>query len=335
MKITIKDIAKMANVSVATVSKVINKKDDDISDSTKERIMDIVKKENYIPNIMARSLITKKTNTIGLIIPDISNPFFPELARGVEDKANDFGYNVIICNTDNDNEKEKNYLNMLSEKMVDGVILTEGSNSIEKQDIAVNCTFPLVLVDRDMDSPLVKGKIMVNDFMGSYMITQHLIKKNHKNIIFAGGPQAIKSTKNRFNGYTMALKENSINVENHKVFFGDYKVEFGYKMVQELINTHINFSAIVCGNDLIAIGAIKALKESGYKIPEDVAVSGFDDIYLAQFIEPTLTTVVQPSYEMGASAAEVLIRAINLKNSGTEDIEVKEINTVLKVRESS
>jgi len=335
MKVTIKDIARLANVSVATVSKVINKKDKDISDSTRQKVLEIAKNENYIPNLMARSLVTKKTNTIGLIIPDISNPFFPELARGAEDKANELGYNMIICNTDNDIKKEKKYIKMLAEKMIDGVILTASLKASAEEDVATNCSFPIVLVDRDVNSPYVKGKLIVNDFRGSYLATKYLIEKNHRKILFIGGPKIIKNTSNRFNGYVQALKENALELNDSYADFGEYNSEFGYKSISSYLEKKVPFTAVVCGNDLIAIGVIKRLKEQGVKVPEGVAVLGFDDIYLARYVEPSLSTVALPSYAMGVAASELLIRALENKNNCNENYEIREMNTVLKIRESS
>lgn len=335
MKVTIKDIARLANVSVATVSKVMNKKDEDISELTRQKVLEIAKKENYIPNLMARSLVTKKTNTIGLIIPDISNPFFPELARGAEDKANELGYSMIICNTDNDVKKEKKYVKMLAEKMIDGVILTQSLKTTGEEDVAASCSFPMVLVDRDVTSPFVKGKLIVNDFKGSYLATKYLIDKNHKEILFIGGPQKIKNTSNRYNGYVHALKESNLILKESYADFGEYNSEFGYKSIKNYIEKKIPFSAVVCGNDLIAIGVIKRLKEHGIKVPKEVAVLGFDDIYLAQYIEPALSTVALPSYDMGVAAVELLINSLENKHSCSNSIEIREMNTILKIRESS
>jgi len=187
MTTSLKDIARLADVSIATVSMILNNKDQNISASTRENVLRIAKESNYIPNAMARSLIIGQTKIIGLIIPDISNPFFPELARGVEDIANVSGYNVIFCNTDDDLGKEEKCFEMLAEKMVDGIIFAHSAKRTGGLESHIRENIPIILIDRDMDLDNVKGKVLVDNLHGSYQGVKHLLEKGYHRIAFITG----------------------------------------------------------------------------------------------------------------------------------------------------
>ncbi|TCO77471.1 LacI family DNA-binding transcriptional regulator [Marinisporobacter balticus] len=332
MKVTIKDIAKFAGVSTATVSKVINHKDENISQPTREKILNIMKEYNYIPNTAARSLVTKKTKTIGLVIPDIRNPFFHELARGAEDKANEEGYNIIFCNTDDRIEKEEKYVSMLIEKMVDGIIFTAASKRMNEFEHLRNNRVPIILVDRDIDLKDIKGKITVDNCLGAYEGVKHLLSCGYKNIIFLSGPLSTHPSIERLKGYKRALEEFHIPYKEENIFEGTYQSGWGYETVKMLLKKHIDFDALFCGNDLIAIEAVKALKEAGIKVPKEVGIVGFDDIYMATLVDPELTTIRQPSYEIGYSAVEMLINILEKKVKTKEKVV---LNTELIIRKST
>lgn len=305
---TIKEIAEMANVSTATVSKVLNGKDKYISEKTRRRILEIVEREGYIPNGIAKSLKIKKTKTIGLIMPDVMNPFFAELARGAEDAAEERGYIVIICNSDNRISKEEKYLHILQEKMVDGIIMT-ASESLTSQTIE-KCNIPIVLVDRDIEVDKPLGHITVNNEEGTFMATSHLIKKGCKNIGFISSQIVNKLSKERLEGYKRALKEHGFPVDEDRIYLEKFNVESGYRGVRHLLDKG-QIDGICCGNDLIAIGAIRALKEQGIKIPDEVKVIGFDNISISKYIDPPLTTIAQPIYKIGQEAVKMLLSIIN------------------------
>ncbi len=313
MKTTIKDIARMAEVSTATVSKIVNHKDKNISEATRQRVLAVIKEYNYVPNRVASSMITKKTHSIGLVIPDIANPFFPEIARGVEDIANKYGYHVILCNTDNDLKKEEGYIAMLQEKMVDGIILTASSmrtgDSLDLSRIHV----PVITVDRNIEGSKIKGKITVDNASGAYEAVTYMLKKGYKRILHLAGPFTSGPSRERYRGYLEAHKDLSIDVSEELFIEGFYTSDWGYRGIKEILDKNIAFDGVFCGNDLIALGAMKALKETGHKIPEDVAIVGFDDIYMTTMIEPKLTTVNQPNYQMGYKAAQMLIDFIEDK----------------------
>ncbi|WP_070000071.1 LacI family DNA-binding transcriptional regulator [Cellulosilyticum sp. I15G10I2] len=334
MKTTIKDIAQKANVSVGTVSKILNKKDGHISDETRQKVMATAKELNYTPNTLARSLVTRQTKTIGLILPDISNPFFPELARGAEDKASEAGYSIMYCNTDDDMKKEDKYIQMLTEKMVDGIIITQSTARKMTSEKLQSVTTPIVLIDRDVEGEGIRGKVLVDNLMGAYEAMKHLILKGHKKIVFVAGPLTSNTTKARLEGYKKALKEFKIPFNQNYILEGQYKSEWGFNAVKQLFEKDYDFDAVFCGNDLIAISVVRALKDAGKLIPQNIAVIGYDDIPMASLIEPPLTTVRQPIYEMGYHAAEMLVDIIENPN---EDIEERSVllDTQLIIRKTT
>lgn len=329
--VTIKDIADLAGVSKTTVSKVLNNKDEKISDTTRKKILDIVKEKNYRPNKMAQSLVTKKTKTIGIIIPDIRNPFFTDIVRGAEDKAVKEGYNIILCNTDENVEKEIKALNTLADKMVDGIIFAP-SSKIDLNSKEYNLsTKPIVLVDKKLDIKNLKGIVSLDNEEGTYLETNHLVENNHKKILYLSGPLKNEIARDRLKGYKKALKEANIEYDEKLVLQGEYSLDWGYEIIQSLKN--INFTAICAANDLIAIGAIKALKERNIHIPKDISVVGFDDIQTSSIIEPQLTTINQNSYDMGYESANILIK--NLEKKEVNDIEKMIFKPELIIRSST
>ena len=330
--ITIKDIAKAAGVSTATVSLVFNNKDKNISQSTRDRVLKIGKDFNYIPNSMARSLVTRQTKTLGLVLPDITNPFFPEIARGAEDSAWESGYSIIICNTDDDVDQENNYLHVLSEKMVDGIILTHSANRNKEKSGLERCRIPIILIDRDYDSPNIMGKVLVDNTEASCKAVNYLIKKGYTKIAYIAGPLNTRTARDRLDGYKKALVENNLRYEENLVMVGEYKTQWGSEAALSLLESEQDFQAIFCGNDLIAIGAMKKLREKKVTIPDDVAVMGFDDIYISSLVDPELTTIKQPNYKMGFEAVRIMIDYLEGK-----EIEEKNIilSTELIIRKSS
>ncbi|WP_312652233.1 LacI family DNA-binding transcriptional regulator [Proteiniclasticum sp.] len=316
MKITIKDIAKEAGVSIATVSLVLNEKDKHITEATRQRVKDAMKKYNYIPNAMAGSLVTRKTGIIGLILPDITNPFFPGIARGAEDRANEEGYSIIFCNTDDKIEVEEKYIESLTSKMVDGIIIAHSSNSERLSDVLERCQIPIILIDRDFDSKNVEGKVLVNNRDAAFNAITYMVEKGYRKIAYLSGSLKIKTAMDRLRGYKEALMEKNISFDEALVKYGQYRAEWGKKGIEELFQEETDFDAVFCGNDLIAIGAMKEVLRSGFRVPEDIGIMGFDDIYMSQMVEPELTTVKQPNYEMGYQAVNILIQHLREKQAG-------------------
>lgn len=329
MKVTIKDIARYAGVSTATVSKIINKKDSSISEDTRAKVLSVVKEYAYVPNRVASSMVTKRTKTLGLVIPDIANPFFPEVARGAEDKANQEGYNLILCNTDDKVEKEDSYISMLQEKMVDGIIFTASSGRLTISESLKKINVPVITVDRDIEELKTMGKITVDNVSGAYEAVKYMLSRGYTKIIHICGPLTSTPTKMRILGFEKAMLEAGYKKEDLLIIDGEYLSYSGEEAIEKVIDLNYEFDGVFCGNDLIALGAIKALKKNNYIIPNNVGVIGYDDIYMSRMIDPELSTVNQPTYDMGYRAAELLIKMLS-----DEDIENNEVilDTKLIVR---
>lgn len=308
MNPTIKDVANLAGVHPSTVSRVIND-DSRISEKTKNKVLLIIKKLGYTPNAIARGLKIKRTYTLGMLIPDITNPFFAEIARGVEDAANANGFNIILCNTDDKLKKERIYLEILKGKRVDGLIL--GTAHIKDKSILEleKKKFPYVLISRNIEK-LNKNCIIVDDVEGGIMATEYLIKIGHRRIAHITGPLKTRSALNRLKGYKLALKKYEIEYGDELVGEGDFRIKGGYQAMKKFLKLSKPPTAIFAGNDLLALGAMQVIQKKNFHIPEDFSVVGFNDIKLASFVYPPLTTIRQPMLEMGALAVKTLLRII-------------------------
>ena len=329
MNPTIKDVANLAGVHPSTVSRVIND-NSRISEKTKNKVLLIIKKLGYTPNAIARGLKTKRTQTLGMLIPDITNPFFAELARGVEDAANKNNFNVILCNTDDKLKKERTYLEILRGKRVDGLIL--GTAHIRDKSILEleKKKFPYILVSRNIEG-LDKNCVIVDDVAGGIMVTEYLTKLGHRRIAHITGPLKTRSALNRLKGYKLALKKYEIEYRDELVGEGDFRIKGGYQVMKRFLKLAEPPTAIFAANDLLALGAIQVILKKKYHIPEDFCIIGFDDIRLASFVYPPLTTVRQPMLEMGALAVKMLLKIIE----GGEFNQKKEIlEPKLIIRES-
>ncbi|RHR42632.1 LacI family transcriptional regulator [Clostridiaceae bacterium AF18-31LB] len=325
---TLKQLAQEAGVSIATVSKVVNGRDEHISEATRKRIRELVENSGYRPNAIAKGLKEKKTNTIGFILPDISNPFFPEIARGIEDEAKKYGFAVVFCNTDNDVVREESCISFLRSKMVDGLIFTQTTReSVFSKELIGN--IPVVVVDRGIDTNSKNiGKIYVNCMGAIYDATCRLIRQGCEKIAFISANLG-KERDYRYEGYEKALKQYKRTVDPVMIFKNDYNEETGYQGIQKICRV-CRIDGLVCGNDLIATGAIQALSEGGWKIPEDIKIVGLDDVMFAKYLSPPLTTIAQPAYEMGKEAAKMLIRHI----TNGEPLYSKELPYEMRVRSS-
>ena len=329
MKVTIKDIAKKADVSVTTVSRVLNNKPD-VGDDTRARILRLIEDMNYNPNSVARGLVMQKTHTIGLIIPDISNPFFPQIARAIEDKAQEHGYSVIFFNTDNHLEREKKAVELFKSKQVDGLIvsLSLGNEEILKELKASN--YPVVQIDRSVlnnSYPLVS----IDNKNSAYQIVEYMLKKGYRKIAHISGDLNTTTARERLEGYKKAISDYGIEINEDYIIEGDYTQHSGFEAVKKLLKLKDRPTAVFAANDLSAAGVYKALFAADLKIPEDMAVAGHDDIGIASLLRPELTTMRQPKYSLGERAVSVLLKMIN--NSGTE-CEDQILKTNLIIRES-
>lgn len=305
-----KEIAKMANVSATTVSKVLNHRDMGISEATKEKIFSIAAEYNYAPNLMAKGLRGNRTNTLGIILPDITNPFFAMIARGIEDAAQAKGFGVVFCDTDDKPDREQSSMAYLTSRMIDGIVLAHTQNSTNTECFPTDT--PMVIIDRLSDSENTGashiGKVYTDTLHAIYVMTTLLIDAGCKNLAFI----SIKpcSSLDRYYGFEKALKAHDLPVQEELIFWGDFKPSTGSRGVEYLVENELHFDGIICGNDLIAIGVCEALRKYGIDIPGQVKVTGLDDIMIARHITPPLTTIRQHAYEMGRSAADMLIEHI-------------------------
>lgn len=329
MKVTIKDIAKKANVSVTTVSRVLNNKPD-VGDQTRTKILKLIEELNYKPNSVARGLVMQKTHTIGLIIPDISNPFFPQVARAIEDKAQKSGYSIIFFNTDNHLEKEKKAVELFKSKQVDGLIvsLSLGNEEILKELKAAN--YPVVQIDRSVLSnsyPLVS----IDNKNSAYQMVEYMLKKGYKKIAHITGDLKTTTARDRLAGYKKALNDYQVEINEDYIIKGDYTQQLAFEAMQTLLKLKEPPTAVFAANDLSAAGVYKALFAAGLNIPADIAVAGHDDIDIASLLRPELTTMRQPKYSLGEKAVSVLLKMIDNYEA---EVEAQILKTKLVIRES-
>lgn len=310
MSVTIYDVASLAHVSVTTISKILNHKDYDISAQTKQRVLNIIKEIDFVPCGLARSLVTKKTNTIGLMIPSITNQYFAEIARGVENGANSFGYNVIFCNTDEDNKKEREYFQLLQERSPDGIIMVPIQESEKLVTEEFKLDIPFMLLDRTYDD-MDKNSYCVkfDNIKGGYTATKYLIKKGHRKIGIVTGSTKSKQSNDRLKGYKNALFDADIEIDPSLVYNGSFDYKSGIYAAEYFLKK--NITAIFSTNDTMAFGIYKVFRENNIKIPGDISVVGYDNIPICNMLDPGLTTIAQPKLEMGRVAAENIIHLIN------------------------
>ncbi|MCR8645138.1 LacI family transcriptional regulator [Paenibacillus sp. N1-5-1-14] len=297
---SIKDVAKMAGVSVATVSRVLNDKGY-VGRDTREKVEKAISELNYKPNEVARSLFKKQSSTIGLIVPDIMNPFFTELARAVEDTASNLGYNVILCNSDGNSKKEQGYLDVLQQNYVNGIIIS--SNTLTAEQVkAMN--MPVVSIDREISRGL--PTIVVENKNGAVAATQFLKKKGCKRIAHIRGTHGVVNAEERFEGYKEVVAAEEWYSDSY-IVDGDYDMQTSVEATLDLLKRHPEVDGIFAANDIMAIGAIKVAHQLGIKIPEQLSIVGFDGIALTNVLTPELTTIAQPIYELGETAMNMLV----------------------------
>lgn len=305
----IKDVAVLAGVSITTVSHVINQTRY-VSDELVERVNAAIKELNYCPNTLARSLRSGKSKTIGLVIPDISNQFFAEISRKIEDKGFEYGYSVIFCNTDDDPNKEISYIDVLIAKQVDGIIFISAGKETDTLKKTVNLSVPIVIADRDIKE-IQADIVLVDNFQGGYEATHFLIALGHKRIGCISGPSSVTPSAQRLQGFEQAMRESGLNVNPSLIINGDFRYQSGEVAMRKLLENEQPPSAVFVCNDMMALGAIQAIIKMGLKVPNDVSVIGFDDIPLSSAIFPALTTMSQPIHEMASLVVDLLIEKID------------------------
>ena len=300
---TINDVAKKANVSVATVSRVINNSSHKVNAKTKERVLNAVKELDFHPNAVAKSLQKRKTNTIGVLIPDISNPYYAEIVRGIQDYAEEIGFSAFLQNTDRDIQKVIRDIYLLREKNVEGILFSGGIITDEVQNALGSLREKALVVGRqkiDMPSIRIDNKNL------TLRIVEYLISLGHRKIGFIGGPKASVTTEDRYRGYIKGIKAHNCLYNKEYALYGDLTLQSGYEKASQMLSYGNRPTAIVTANDQIAFGTIKAIKDKGLRVPDDIAVTGFDNTPLTKYFEPTITTIHIPRYEMGRDAMKNL-----------------------------
>jgi LacI family transcriptional regulator len=329
-RVTIKDIAREAGVSPQTVSRAINDKGE-ISPQTQERILRIAERMGYRPNSIARSLATRRTQNIGLVVPDVSNPFFANVARGIEDAAHQANYNVFLCNTDENVERETNAIHSLEAQRVDGIILCSSRLSEQQLLKLADRYQPLVLVNRQIDHSQT-GCVCVDDIKGAAEATDYLLRLGHHNIGLLAGPTASHSGRERILGYKRAMQAHSREASPAWQVHCSPQVEGGRVAARELLSRAPELTALLAYNDLVAVGALRACAELGRRVPEDCAIVGCDDVLLAALVSPALTTIHIPTYNLGRQAIGQLL---DLMHEESEQTAPMIISPHLVIRDSS
>lgn len=323
------DVALKANVSIATVSRVVNKSDHKVNPATREKVLAAISELDYRPNALAKGLLMKKTMTIGIIIPDISNPYYAEIVRGIQDTADLAGYAVMLHNTDGKQERIIRYIYLLREKSVDGVIFCGGIiNEYETLSILKELKERVVVVGRH---PVDFPAVMVDNMGGATQAVQHLINLGHRLIGCIAGPDGSTTAADRLTGYRNALAQNGIAFDERLVKRGTWSPESGYARAQELLTGSERPTAILCANDQMAFGAMKAARELGLNVPKDLGVVGFDNVPPGSYFDPPLTTVEIPMYDIGVASMRMLIELL----SGEKFDKLRLFNTKLIVRGST
>lgn len=338
---TIRDVARLAGVSVATVSAVINGKDG-VSERLTHRVQQAVQALHYHPDHVARSLRVRQTHTIGMVMPQIASPFFAEVLRGAEDLACQQGYSVLICNSREDANQEKSHLSTLISRRVDGILLASEDPHFAYHWISPR-HFPLVLFDRIPGG--FKGTVVTTDnIAASFEATNHLIRLGHKRTAIIAGPADISTSDERIEGFRKAMGEAGLRVREEYFKRGSFKLEGGYQCALELMKLPLPPTAIFSLNYEMTLGLMRALAESGLKCPRQVSVLGFDDFVVgidgfswATMFSPKLTTVAQSSYELGRRAMQLLLKKIKRPTKGPEESEdgIVRLHAELRVREST
>ncbi|TVZ86176.1 LacI family transcriptional regulator [Aeribacillus composti] len=329
--VTIYDVAREANVSMATVSRVVNG-NPNVKPTTRKKVLEAIERLGYRPNAVARGLASKKTTTVGVVIPDVSSTFYSELARGIEDIATMYKYNIILSNSDQNKEKELHLLNTLLGKQVDGIVFMSGNITEEHVEEFKRSPVPIVLAstfDENNELPSVN----INYEQAAYDAVKFLIDKGHKHIAYVSGPMEEPVNKvKKLKGYIRALEEAGLQYDEQFVVEGDYSYESGIEAFDKVLELSPKPTAIFVGTDEMALGVIHAAQDKGYEIPKDFDVVGFDNTRLATMVRPRLTTVVQPSYDIGAVAMRLLTK---LMNKEEVDNHIVELPHRIEIRQST
>ncbi len=308
MRATLKTLAEKTNLSITTISMILNGKSIRVSEKTRQNVLRLAKEHHYHPNSLARGLATKRTNIIGLILPDITNYFFAETAKFIENRLKEFGYGLILCNTSDQAEEEEKYIDLLLSHGVDALLICVSNESLfdkkrlerlQKLDIAC------VAIDRWSDA-MPFPHVAIDNFKGAYLATKHLIDNGHRSIGCISGPNNVMSSQDRLSGYKKALIDNGISFDETKVTTGSYTFDSGYEAGLKLLKT-ASVSAVFVSNDMMAYGFYKACREMNKSIPDDISVVGFDDLIFSSTLDVPLTSLKQSTETLASKACEIIL----------------------------
>ena len=329
-RVTIEDVARTAGVSRQTVSRAINNKGE-ISPATRKRVMEAVEALGYRPSGVARGLATRRTCTVGLVVPDITNPFFPEIARGVQDVARSNDYNVFLCNTDESPEEELQVLHSLAAQPVDGILLFGSRISDDDLTAFADRYRPLVVLNRYLEHPNV-SLILVDNGQGAKLAVDHLADQGHNNIGMLAGPVTSPSSLQRVEGFRRAMAARGLSISDDWLLPGAPTIEGGYDAARHLLTQHPQVTALFAYNDLSALGTMQACRDLGHQVPAQCAIIGFDDIRLAAMVSPSLTSVRVDKYYLGQQAMTRLLAMFDRTDATFPPVRV---DVALVVRESA
>jgi len=329
MSVTIKDVARRAGVSTATVSRVLAGKTG-VSEGLRESVLAAAQELAYQPSRVARSLRVQRSAIIGLIISDIQNPFFTSLVRAVEDVAYQHGYGVFLCNSDEDIEKERLYIEILHAEKVAGVVISATGEEGNPSRVLVEAGIPVVAVDRRMKD-LEVDTVVIDNVSAACEIVGHLIGDGHRRIGAVVGPEGTTTGRERLEGYARALRGHDLPILPELVRAGLPKEEFGYLSVSELLSLSEPPTGLFTGNNLLTAGALRAIRERELRIPDDIALVAFDELDWMSLVEPGLTVVAQPTYDLGRAAAELLFDRVE---GGAHPAEELVLTPTLVIRQS-
>ncbi len=331
---TIKEVAKQARVSVGTVSNVLGGSGS-VNAQLRRRVEAAIQKLDYHPSHVARSLKSRQTETLGMVISDMTNPFFPMVARGAEDAASARGYFLITFNTDDRVERERQVLSLLRSRRVDGVLLVVAPNSDASHiERLVDAGIPVVCIDRIPNSKRTFDSVSVDNLKGAQMCVQHLIMRGHSRIAMITGSMALQNARERLKGYELALAEAGIEIDRDLIVEGDFRQQSGRCLAMNLLLPHRRPTALFVSNAMMTVGVLEALEEMGMSCPKDVALASFDDIPIANVFHPRLTCVSQPCYQIGYQGAEILLKRIHGEIAGNKPVTLR-LDPELKIREST
>ncbi|EIK93278.1 ribose operon repressor RbsR [Pseudomonas sp. M47T1] len=310
---TIKDVAALAGISYTTVSHVLNKTRP-VSEPVRLKVEAAIAQLDYVPSAVARSLKARSTATIGLLVPNSINPYFAELARGIEDFCERNGYCVILCNSDDNPQKQRSYLRVLLEKRVDGLIVASVGEDSDLLSSLATVRTPMVIVDRSLDG-VAADLVRIDHELGGYLATRHLLELGHRDIACINGPADTSVAQMRLAGYSRALAEFNVQAVPARVLESDFSGPGGYRAAGVLLDGEQPPTAIFAANDMIGMGVLRAAAERNIRVPGELSVIGFDDIQLCRYVYPALTTVGQSIRQLGEQAAERLLARIGSKVS--------------------